>query len=208
MGQEREEEEMREFSGIYDMLSDAQAEMHGTPVPKNGTMRIAGNEYRYVLLPDLLKVVVPAIFKRNGFFTQSSVRRDDGVWVIRTMVGWNGETAVLDEEPYSVYQKPQDTGTSETYARRYGCLKAFGLAGDDDADGLVEGEAARMGDPKAGLIASIESGKKLLGEPERKEIAEWYSGHFGNVGLSALTAEQLKAVDGYVRLKGGRGDVG
>lgn len=195
---------MREFSGIYDMLSDAQAEMHGTPIPKNGTMRIAGNEYRYVLLPDLLKVVVPAIFKRNGFFTQSSVLRDDGVWVIRTVVCWNGETAVLDEEPYSVYQKPQDTGTSETYARRYGCLKAFGLAGDDDADGMVEGES----DQRGRLIASIEKGRKRLGEPERKEIGEWYAGKFGNVGLSSLTVEQLKAVDGYVRLKGGRGDVG
>lgn len=204
MGEKREEEEMREFTGIYDMLSDAQAEMHASPIPKNGTMRIAGNEYRYVLLPDLLKVVVPAICRRNGFFTQASVRRDDGVWVIRTAVSWNGESVILDEEPYSVYQKPQDTGTSETYARRYGCLKAFGLAGDDDADGMVEGDATKMPDTRKQLMAAIVDGKARLSEEERKELGEWYAGQFGSTGLSSLTIDQLKAVDGAIRLRGGR----
>ena len=122
------------------LLAEAQAEMKNPPKAKKGQK---GNQvYMYATLDSVLEIVRPPLNKRGIFLWQESEPTGNGM-LLRTKVAYLDCERTLDVKPYEYRQDPKDFGASESYARRYSLLMAFGLAGEDDNDGTVSAKASK-----------------------------------------------------------------
>lgn len=190
---------MEENKTLFDLLSEAQAEM---PNPKKSRDGQKGyQKYKYATLDAVLDIVKPPLNKRGIFLAQPCDRGVDGTMRIQTVVFYKGDRLVLDTKPYEYDSDPQEFGKRETYARRYSLLTAFGLAGEDDTDGdtgpkkqATEKSGKRSGedDRKRYLarclklkVECIENGVK------EASLDAWYEAKFGEADNSSMTLEQL-----------------
>ena len=122
------------------LLAEAQAEMKNPPKSKKGQK--GNQQYMYATLDSVLEIVRPPLNKRGIFLWQESEPTGNGM-LLRTKVAYLDCERTLDVKPYEYRQDPKDFGASESYARRYSLLMAFGLAGEDDNDGTVSAKASK-----------------------------------------------------------------
>ena len=68
-------------------------------------------------------------------------------YALETVVFDEREEIVLDTRPMHDYPSAQDTGSWETYMRRYALRSAFGLAGEDDDGAAASAHRAAQQTP-------------------------------------------------------------
>lgn len=178
--------------GLWGLLAEAQAEMPAPKKDKEG--QVGPRRYRYASLDACLDSVRPALNRRGIFLSQKSVDEGDRLYM-ETWVMTDTEQVCLDREPYEYDEVPQEYGKRETYAKRYGLCKAFGIVGDEDTDGDVQRAAASARGAQAGkpaaqpdaqsmhrnLVAQvIELKKRCIGAGVDEEaLDEWWAAKFG-----------------------------
>ena len=101
--------------------------------PKNAKADTGRFGYTYATLDCVLDVVKPAL-KENGLALCQGWAGDGEAWVLETGVTDGVEFMWLDKRPIYPNADPQKQGASETYARRYALVTAFGLAAIEDTD--------------------------------------------------------------------------
>lgn len=126
------------MSALTDALAKARKEMKMPPMNGVGHAgRNGSREYRYALLSDVLKCVVPPLLE-NGVFLYQGIR--DGV--LETVVMMGDESLTLDSRRVNLSGTSQEQGSAETYAKRYALCTAFCIAGLEDDDGQAATDAA------------------------------------------------------------------
>ena len=178
---------------IWTLLAAAQAEM---PAPrKDKTGQVDSRSYQYASLDACLDSVKPPLNSRGVFLTQYTMN-EDGRFYLMTAVRYQGESFVLDSEPYEYDANPQEYGKRETYAKRYGLCKAFALVGDEDTDGDVQGAPQPSQSMKMMLIANAKSLKDgcIKAGDTLEAIDGWYQEAYGGVPMSRLSETQLTEV--------------
>lgn len=94
--------------------------------------RNGAREYKYALLPDVLKCVVPPLLE-NGVLLYQAL---DGN-LLKTIVVKGDEQLVLDSRVVNMSGTSQEQGSAETYAKRYALCTVFCLSGIEDDDGFA-----------------------------------------------------------------------
>jgi hypothetical protein len=98
-----------------------------------------GNYGQYVTLADALQAVQPATALGLAH-SQTMLYLGDGLMAIRTTLLHESGESITSDLPIPVKfdggrgNAMQQLGSALTYARRYGLLSIYGLAGDDDDD--------------------------------------------------------------------------
>lgn len=98
-----------------------------------------GNYGQYVTLVDALQAVQPATALGLAH-SQTMLYLGDGLMAIRTTLLHESGESIASDLPIPVKfdsgrgNAMQQLGSALTYARRYGLLSIYGLAGDDDDD--------------------------------------------------------------------------
>jgi hypothetical protein len=102
-------------------------------VPKSGLVKMSGRPDRsYPTLADVHTVTRPVLAKHGLCVVQDVLVDGDWVRVLTTLIHSSGEKLGFGPIGFPAGRDPQATGSSVTYARRYGLLAALGLAGEDD----------------------------------------------------------------------------
>lgn len=180
------------------LLAEAQAEMKNPPKAKKGQK---GNQtYMYATLDSVLDIVRPPLNKRGIFLWQESDPVSNGV-LLRTKVAYMDCERTLDVKPYEYRQDPKDFGASESYARRYSLLMAFGLAGEDDNDGTVSVKTSKPpADRRKKMLARIAKLKMQCMENGVKEegLNAYMQATFGTEDPQALSDKDLESYGKYL----------
>jgi hypothetical protein len=119
-------------------LSKAQAEF--PPIPKNRSVKVTTRDgknysYCYADLSDIIESVKPVLAKHGLSFTQETRSDERGqLWLWTTIMHSSGQWR-SGNFPLVLSQRPQDTGSSITYARRYTLCAALGIQAEEDDDG-------------------------------------------------------------------------
>lgn len=124
---------------LGEALAMAQAEMKNPHRSKEVEVRMkAGGTYKYSYAPfdELIDIVRPALNRYGIFMTQSESIRDDGKTMLSTIVRKGSESLILSATVLFTFTNDKDRGTHMSYQRRYQAMAAFGLAADDDTDGI------------------------------------------------------------------------
>lgn len=99
----------------------------------------SGNYGQYVTLADALQAVQPAT-KYGLAHSQTLHHLGDGLMALRTLLMHVSGESIESDLPIPLKfdqgrgNSMQQLGSALTYARRYGLLSIYGLAGDDDDD--------------------------------------------------------------------------
>lgn len=120
------------MSALTEALAKARKEMSMPPLNGVGHAgRNGSREYKYALLSDVLKCVMPPLLD-NGVFLYQSITCEGCLKTIATM---GDEELVLDSRKVNLGGTSQEQGSAETYAKRYALCTVFCIAGMDDDDG-------------------------------------------------------------------------
>ena len=126
------------MSKLRESLLNARREMKMPPLNGVGRTGKGGcREYKYALLSDVLKCVIPPLLD-NGVFLYQCIDGD----VLKTVAVNSDEQMVLDARRVSLTGTSQEQGSAETYAKRYALCTAFCLMGMDDDDGQAASQAS------------------------------------------------------------------
>lgn len=127
---------MAEDKNLRERLIEAMAEMANPKKSETATVPTKSGRqytYKYETLDQVLAVVRPALMRHGIGLAQESRWDGDGQrWLLVTSVFDAREQMTLDMRELRTYPSAQDTGSWETYMRRYALRTAFGLAGEDD----------------------------------------------------------------------------
>lgn len=125
-------------ANIYKALIEAAPEIRAIPKSKSGF------EYKYATLDSLIEMLRSVLPKHGLWFVQSPTDCDDGINLRTTIIHSSGEF-VEDSITFSKTEltkgKPNDTqkiGAAITYFRRYVLASLFGVAADEDTDGVSQ----------------------------------------------------------------------
>lgn len=132
-------------------LVDAMADMVNPTKSKTAKVPTKGGgyEYNYESLDQVLAAVRPPLVAHGIGMTQRQVWSErTSSYALETVVFDEREEIVLDTRPMHDYPSAQDTGSWETYMRRYALRSAFGLAGEDD-DGAAASAPRAVQQPSA-----------------------------------------------------------
>jgi len=124
------------MSGLTDALLAARKEMKMPPL--NGVGHAGKNgvrEYKYALLSDVLKSIIPPLMDKGVLLTQGI---EDGE--LKTIARMGDEVLVLDSRHVPTTGNPQEQGSAETYAKRYALCTVFCISGMEDDDGQAASE--------------------------------------------------------------------
>ena len=134
------------MSALTDALLKARKNMKMPPLNGIGHAgRNGSREYKYALLTDVLKCVVPPLLDEGVFLYQGIA--NDGM--LETVALMGDEKLVLDSRRVNMNGTSQEQGSAETYAKRYALCTAFCISGMEDDDGNA---------------ASSQPGQDVLGE--------------------------------------------
>lgn len=152
---------------------------------KERTARIEGKanySYSYADLADVIACYREPLAK-HGIVLAQTIRPNDGHLILLTTVMHQSGQWIGSEFPIKTYDRPQETGSAITYARRYCASAILGIAAETDDDGAAAQSAKQ--EPVSADAAAI-----LL---MAAEIAE----------LVGLTAEDhIKAASAFTNAKG------
>ena len=153
---------------IYASILEARKNMQMPPL--NGVGRAGKNgsrEYKYALLSDVLKCVMPPLMDAGVLLTQ---RIQEGV--LKTVAYKDGEEAVLDERRVNLSGSSQEQGSAETYAKRYALCTVFCLSGLEDDDGQAAMTQQPMGDYTANVKRRMWNAIKAWAESQGLDARE------------------------------------
>lgn len=125
------------MTALTDSLVEARKAMDMPPL--NGVGHAGKNgarEYKYALLSDVLKCVIPPLLE-NGVLLYQALDGD----VLKTIVVKGDEQLVLDSRAVNMSGTSQEQGSAETYAKRYALCTVFCLSGIEDDDGFAASKA-------------------------------------------------------------------
>ena len=116
-----------------------------------------GYGYKYVQLPDIMKVITPLLRKHGLILIQRNGNKEDMVGVETTLMHMTTEKAIASSlyMPLTELAKMnlyQVAGSAITYIRRYDISTLLGLQSEKDADGA--GEPAKRKVKRRGVTAS------------------------------------------------------
>ncbi len=92
---------------------------------------------RYADLAAVWDAIREPLAKNGLSITQQSEPRDNGNYVLRTVMRHISGQWVASEYPIPTNLKPQELGTWKTYLRRYELSSICGIASDEDNDGEI-----------------------------------------------------------------------
>ena len=149
------------MSSIHDALLEARKEMKMPPLNGVGHAGKGGaRTYKYALLQDVLKCVMPPLMEHGVLLTQGIF---DGE--LKTIARKGDEEVVLDSRSVLMQGNPQELGSAETYAKRYALCTVFCISGMEDDDG----EAAS--DQRVGKLPQKPDNKELMDARNRLNAA-------------------------------------
>lgn len=128
------------MSALTDSLVEARKAMDMPPLNGVGHAgRNGAREYKYALLSDVLKCVIPPLLK-NGVLLYQAL---DGE-VLKTIAVKGDEQLVLDSRAVNMSGTSQEQGSAETYAKRYALCTVFCLSGIEDDDGFAASKPVKQ----------------------------------------------------------------
>ncbi len=95
---------------------------------------------RYADLAAVWDAIREPLAKNGLSVTQQTEPRDNGVYVLRTVMRHPSGQWVASEYPIPTNIKPQELGSWKTYLRRYELSSICGIASDEDDDAEVANE--------------------------------------------------------------------
>lgn len=127
-------------------LAKAQAEIRA---PKKGrTANITSertgksHSYSYADLADVIECYRKPL-SDNGLAITQTIRQREGHLILVTTLFHTSGQWIATEFPIKSYDRPQETGSAITYARRYSVTSLLGIAAEDDDDGQTAQNAQR-----------------------------------------------------------------
>lgn len=182
------------MSSLSEALLEARKNM-GMP-PLNGVGHAGRNgarEYRYALLQDVLKCVVPPLLDQGVLLTQGF---SDGRLV--TSVTKGDETIRLDVRDVNMSGTSQEQGSAETYAKRYALCSAFCIAGMDDDDGQAASAPTVKKQNRFTKLTGLKAEAMSLGISE-EGIKTWMQQNvLKGKPLKDATDKELSAIEQHV----------
>lgn len=130
---------MDDTGAIAKALAAFQAEM--PVVPKSSRANAGTYSYTYAGLADILDLAIPILSKHGLAFTALPAATDRGFVLTGVLLHESGER--LEGTLPISGNRPQEIGSSLTYARRYLFTCMTGLVTDDDDDGVLAQKAER-----------------------------------------------------------------
>lgn len=154
---------MAEEKSIFEVLAQVQDKM------AQPTLNAVNPHFKnkYADLSELWRVVRAAT-KGTGLFVRNEVVTDGEKAAVATVANYGEQSVEMARVPVNLFGKPQEVGSSLTYAKRYSLAMAFGLAADEDDDGeeamkaQYQPKPARNAEPKPDASERIEKGIKAL----------------------------------------------
>lgn len=133
---------------IAEVLAEVQGRMEQPKL--NAKVNYGNTKFKYADLSELWRVVNAAC-EGSGLWVYHDVKwqeTENGMEPVgvATVISYKGESIEVALVPANMFGKPQDVGSSLTYAKRYSLAMAFGLAADEDDDG--QAAAAAQYQPK------------------------------------------------------------
>lgn len=101
-------------------------------IPKTRKVSAGPIRYSYADLGDVLATAMPILGANNLLVTQSVDCSESDVLVTTTMLHASGQFISSTPVRMPIGKTAQNTGSSITYARRYGLMAFLGLATEDD----------------------------------------------------------------------------
>jgi hypothetical protein len=157
-------------SGLSEALVAAQRDMPA--LTKDSSADTGKFTYRYLSLPELLAEVLP-VLNRHGLMLMQLPAYYEGVDVL-----WTHIRHVSGDEVKSAMRIPvpadgnaQAYGSALSYARRYACLSALGLAPDEDDDGMRASGAASVS-PRRQPVTSRDNDRADTSSADPAEAAQ------------------------------------
>lgn len=128
---------MSDLIGVYGALAAAQAEFPA--IAKTHTATVASDKgkytYNYADLADILAAVRPVLAKHGLAVTQPVELLESGKLMLRTSVCHKDGSAIHSTMPIPHMEgRPQQFGSTLTYARRYALSSLIGIATEEDDD--------------------------------------------------------------------------
>lgn len=128
---------MSELIGVYGALAAAQAEFPA--IAKTHTATVVSDKgrytYNYADLADILTAVRPVLAKHGLAVTQPVELLESGKLMLRTSVCHKDGSAIHSTMPIPHMEgRPQQFGSTLTYARRYALSSLIGIATEEDDD--------------------------------------------------------------------------
>lgn len=149
-------------------------------VEKGKTARVRGENkktgseveytYAYADLADILQAVRKPL-SENGLAIIQPVVNGEEVVLVTRLIHASGQW-IESTYPVDMYEKPQETGSALTYARRYAVTALLGIAAEEDDDGAAAqggtraargGSKPRPACPKCGHNRAVIEGKPEFG---------------------------------------------
>jgi len=163
---------MDETNEIASALAGFQAEV--PVIPKTETAKIetsrgGGYGYRYAGLGTIMPIVAPLLSKHGLAFTTMPSRTEDGVPMLVGVLLHSSGQSLQGELPISG-RTPQEIGSSLTYGRRYLLCCLTGIVTDDDDDGRLAEQAARVRGGIASVAETARSSGPRAPEPRAEPV--------------------------------------
>lgn len=150
-------------------------------IDKGKTARVKGENkksgeaveftYAYADLADILQAVRKPLSENGLSIIQPVVDTPEQVILVTRLLHASGQW-IESTYPVDMYEKPQETGSALTYARRYAITALLGIAAEEDDDGAAaqggtrssrQPAKARPACPKCGHNRAVIEGKEEFG---------------------------------------------
>lgn len=112
-------------------------------IKKERTVKTTSYSYSYADLSDILDAIRPHL-AANGLSMIQPIVADGATELLVTRLLHLSGQWIESTYPLASYERPQETGSAITYARRYALAALLGIAAEDDDDGT----AAQTATPK------------------------------------------------------------
>lgn len=145
-------------------LAAALAKAQGAfPAVDKGKVADAGTySYAYADLADILQAVRKPLSDNGLAIIQPVVDTPEQVVLVTRLLHASGQW-IESTYPVEMYEKPQETGSALTYARRYAITALLGIAAEEDDDGAAAQKGTKRppaAPKKSGVTAPPKAGDK------------------------------------------------
>lgn len=158
--------------------------------PLDGKNPHFGN--RYATLAATLGEVRKACKKHGIAYVQSLHCREDGAWVLQSVVENGTDEMPISEFPVSVGGNAQQFGSEMTYRKRQQAQADWGIVGEEDDDGeaAVQGHGTEQHAERKASPKQVNLLAKLLKDDQLANVLSYYKVN----DISDLTISQASAL--------------